>query len=377
VPGTVSNKTEAACRLRTAPTTTTGSPMIRRILASLAIAAGTFHSNVAAQEVRVPESFLTIQSAIDSSPAGATVLVGPGVYRETLVIEKALTLRSTHGASATVIDGGSRNTVVWVRGTGDEKVTIAGFRITNGSNTFDNPYSATTGTGGGVRVESVRATIADNIIAGNRSCFGAGIASQTATVAILRNRIHDNVQDPGCGGANGGGIWMNGGGSAASRIAENTITGHRVAGYGGGIAVTAVDGITIVGNHIARNAAYDYGGGLMLEGGVATVSKNIIADNQVETEQSMGGGMAIFVVDANQRVKVSENILRANKATTGSAAMLLTYYERALTFTLNAVAGSTSGPLISCSGTPAGLKYNILTNAAGPTLAAGCPGVTD
>jgi len=44
-------------------------------------------------------TFSTIQSAVNASPAGATVLVCPGAYPEQVVINKALTLRGVQSGT--------------------------------------------------------------------------------------------------------------------------------------------------------------------------------------------------------------------------------------------------------------------------------------
>jgi hypothetical protein len=55
--------------------------------------------------VRVPEDHPTVQAAIDAAPAGATISIGPGVWRESLSLPpRALTIVGRAGAGATVVD---------------------------------------------------------------------------------------------------------------------------------------------------------------------------------------------------------------------------------------------------------------------------------
>lgn len=54
--------------------------------------------------VRVPEDYLQVQAAIDATPEGSIILIGPGTYRERLIINKSLTLLGA-GAERTIIDG--------------------------------------------------------------------------------------------------------------------------------------------------------------------------------------------------------------------------------------------------------------------------------
>ena len=57
--------------------------------------------------LNVPDSFSTIQAAIDAAFfPGDVVLVAPGVYQENLTfLGKTITVRSSDGPAVTVIDG--------------------------------------------------------------------------------------------------------------------------------------------------------------------------------------------------------------------------------------------------------------------------------
>ncbi|MCB1089982.1 MAG: right-handed parallel beta-helix repeat-containing protein [Verrucomicrobiae bacterium] len=79
-------------------------------IGSLGVAANLFSA-----EISVPKDFPTLQSAIDSSKPGDTILVSPGTYRERIVLKPGITVRSqgsedsgTLGlkrAEETIIDG--------------------------------------------------------------------------------------------------------------------------------------------------------------------------------------------------------------------------------------------------------------------------------
>lgn len=341
--------------------------MIFRLSAAL-IAAGSFLSPASAQPTRldVPSNYPTIQSAIQAAPAGTTVVVAPGVYRENLLIDKALILQSSGGPNNTVIDGGALASVISVRGTGREAVTISGFKITNGASLFSNGG----GSGGGIYLDSVQATVVNNVIERNVSCLGTGIGTTAATVQIKANKIRSNVQDPGCFGANGGGIFLNGDGGAASVISENMISGHRIGGYGGGVAVNAVNNINISSNLITDNHAADYGGGLMVSGGTATISSNVFSGN---TATGAGGGMALFAAEPANKLRVRENLLQGNQAADGAAVMLLAYYDKGIVFSGNVATAFRSSPLVRCDAQPITLgKSNLLTNIGGAEVSGTC-----
>lgn len=58
----------------------------------------------AAQEVRVPQDYPTVQAAITAAKDGDTIVVAPGTYRESLVIEKALVVRG-EDAQSVILEG--------------------------------------------------------------------------------------------------------------------------------------------------------------------------------------------------------------------------------------------------------------------------------
>jgi parallel beta-helix repeat protein len=69
----------------------------------------------------------TIHEAIDAAISGETILVYPGTYNEDIRIGEALTVRSTDGAEATIIDGTGSYIVI----ISHSDVTFEGFTVTN------------------------------------------------------------------------------------------------------------------------------------------------------------------------------------------------------------------------------------------------------
>src|SRR5262245_13327095 len=220
------------------------------VVAAMCVASG----GALAANLRVPQQFPTIQAALNAASDGDTVIVAPGTYVENLFISRPVTLRSSGGAETTTIDGGGSQPVIVAIGTGAEAVTIAGFTITNGFNSFTSG-GGIIAAAGGIVARYVTITIRDNIIRNNVGCLGSGINTLLASVTIQHNQIVDNPQTPECDGADGGGMFVNGNGVGPSLVANNLIARHTIGGRGAGIAVHSGNDMTIRDNLIADNHA--------------------------------------------------------------------------------------------------------------------------
>ena len=222
----------------------------------------------------VPDDFPTIQEAVNVARNGNTVLVKPGVYVENLEIKKkTITLRSTDGPEATIIDGsGASMPAVKFANVSKSNSTIQGFTIRDGSGTD----------GGGIKCIKHKLTITDNVITENSvSETGGAIYIETSgdkTVTITNNHIFDNSAD-----IDGGGIY------AICKSGEST-------------------DIVIDGNCLEDNRAGDYGGGLYIEGLAATIQDNVVSGNA----SGHGGGITCWLLDSGT---ISDNEIVNNRAT--------------------------------------------------------------
>ncbi|NQU05381.1 MAG: hypothetical protein HQ568_04745 [Calditrichaeota bacterium] len=168
--------------------------MYKYILIILLILSGVVHSEI----INVPDDFEAIQTAIDESEDGDTVLVQPGVYEENLAINSSLTLGSltlTTGVQtyvdSTFIDGRQRGSVITISGNEDASVQISGFTIRNGE----------ARDGGGIYCNQASPIISDCIIEANHARFyGGGMSYHESDPTITRCIIRNN-EARSCGGA--------------------------------------------------------------------------------------------------------------------------------------------------------------------------------
>lgn len=86
-----------------------------------------------ADTINVPADQPSIQAGINAAVNGDTVLVAPGTYVEIIdFLGKAITVKSSHGAETTVIDGDEDYSVVSFYSLEGPDSVLEGFTITNG-----------------------------------------------------------------------------------------------------------------------------------------------------------------------------------------------------------------------------------------------------
>lgn len=239
-----------------------------------------------ASTLQVPSQYATIQSAVNASSNGDTVLVAPGTYMENVTLYGKRIVLASHFIlegdrsyiAATVINGSQpvhadTASVIRIVHGEDSTTVITGFTITGGSGTkWEDPLNP-----------------------GYIWRGGGGIIILNASPVIRYNIIRSNSVNntTGVSGAQGGGILC----------------------YGGYPE--------IVNNWIVRNSA-NYGGGIVIDYSGALVKNNIIYRNTGGTEWY--GGSAIWCIGEPTlpRSKIIENnTILSNVAATGTGGILI------------------------------------------------------
>jgi hypothetical protein len=178
------------------------------------------------QIIRIPDDYPKIQQGIDAANDGDTVLVSPGIYRESLWINENITVGSwyvttfdTSYISQTVIDG-------------KDSVWVVNFASVSGSH---------------ARADSTCRLIGFTVTKGHSSGISCGWTSPTLDHLV----VTDNYSE-----FHGGGIYIFNG----SPIIKNCrIYGNSTLGYGGGISIhddsnPRLENVIIKGNSAERGA---------------------------------------------------------------------------------------------------------------------------
>jgi predicted outer membrane repeat protein len=152
----------------------------------------------------------SLQSAIN---AGGTVYLKEGIYKQTVKIDKPVTLVGA-GPGKTFIDGDKKGSVFTIgKSNPDIDVKLSGMTIQGGAGKF----------GGGIN-NSGRLIVDDTTISGNTAEFGGGIYIEKDTIARATinnvNIVGNSVTYDGAGVYNCGGTLIINSGTITENTAE-------------------------------------------------------------------------------------------------------------------------------------------------------------
>lgn len=174
-------------------------------------------------------------------------MVYDGIYYENINFKgKSITVRSTHGAFSTIIDGSCNGSVVTFCNNENSFTKLKGFTIRNGL-----------------------------------ASLGGGIHCSDASPQITQCIIRNNTASEG-----GGGIYFYD--YSYPILSDCIITGNTASVHGGGIYSDYHPSPTITNCFISRNRVHKYGGGIYLSFSPATIMNCVISNN---TSSKWGGGV--------------------------------------------------------------------------------------
>jgi hypothetical protein len=207
-------------------------------------------------------------------PAGTYHLTIPGA-NETNDATGDLDVNKTAG-TMTITGAGARTTTIDASGLGDRALqlvvgtlTLSGVTVTGGSAPSGQQ-------GGGIANSGGTLTVSNSTIKGNTATSGAddggGIASPGGNVTTLQSdTITGNTA-----GEYGGGVDLD---SGKATIVNTTITGNTATSDGGGVDTDSSSAIQFTNDTIDANHSGGHGGGVWVTGSNLAFVNTIVADN--------------------------------------------------------------------------------------------------
>jgi hypothetical protein len=241
-----------------------------------------FTSILQARTIHVPGDSTTIQSGINGTFDGDTVMVAPGSYFEHVIdfLGKAIIVMSTDPEDSatvmsTVVDANSLGRVFHFHSGEDSTSVLAGLTITGGS----------TMEGGGIYCYGSSPTVANCMFSGNSAYLGGGMLIDWYSNPTVTNCIFsENLAN-----YDGGMSLRHSSGPISNNIIENNISGS----HGGGLYLATFPS-DISNNIIAGNISFN-GGGIVCDARCSpTISTNLIIGNSAEEGYGRGGGIYVY-----------------------------------------------------------------------------------
>jgi len=248
----------------------------------------------------------TIGAAVEKASAGDTIIIASGIYTESILLNKDLTLIG-FGSDGTILSGGGTAQVLYIPAGVSASVydvaVVNGYgNLSYGAGIFNagtltlthsliSNNNASGGNGGGIRNEG-KLVVDSSQVSGNSAGDAGGIGN-IGLLTINHSAIHDNQAFDGGGIQNRGGtVTVN-----ASAILHNSVHefGGGVDNYQGNFSLNN----SVVANNLACNQSCPFaiaripgsklpdsgypseGGGIWSDGGALTVTNSTISTNTV------------------------------------------------------------------------------------------------
>ena len=286
----------------------------------------------------VPDHHFLIQTAIDSSFAGDTIMVRPGKYYENIdfsgkdiVLGSQFLLDNNEELiNSTVIDGVQNGrSVVCFKSNESRDCALTGFTLKNGNtdygggiyirnssptlehlNIIDNTAEHT---GGGIYMTSDSNPIINSVVVENNVAdVGGGISARQSSFTLINARVNGNNV-----ATSGGGIQCT---LSKNIIINNTIISNNEVtnSQGGGLYLSSVESILLNNVSITANRAFQGGGVYSSLVNNFEMTNSVISGN---ISDSQGGG--VYSVYGND--KFSSTLIYRNNASTGGGIYSASY----------------------------------------------------
>ena len=271
-------------------------------------------------------TYTTINAAVTdfiNVPDGSTINVGPGIYTETVVLTRSMTIKGQGvGMGGTIVDGNGGGYVFDIDAI-NIAVTIKEMTIQGGSGIYNDGALTVTNSiiqhndalcddGGGI-VNFGNLTLQHVTIFSNTAATGAGIFNG-GLIAAENITITQNTTDDVCGNNSGGGIENSGTFALMNSIISNntahgdgggiendgivtltlsTVSANTAQGNGGGMDNLAAGTISVISSTVSQNTAVS-GGGFNNEGVLwlthSTVNANVVSGGNGGGVRNLAGG---------------------------------------------------------------------------------------
>ena len=226
--------------------------------------------------------FGSIQTAIDASSNGDTILVQPGTYVENInfngknIVVGSLYLMTQDSSciSQTVIDGNNNGSVVIFENNENSDAKLIGLTIKNGD---ADVYSSENTNGGGIRCINSNPHLSRLVLINNTAKRGGALYLQSSNLTLLNTTIINNEATD-----DGGGLHC----MTSNPIITNVIINNNTSSNGGGVYLANSD--PQLTNVIISSNDSNVGAGILCQDSSPNLTNVTISNNSAN--YSNGGG---------------------------------------------------------------------------------------
>lgn len=320
-------------------------------------------------------AYNSVQDGIYAADSGDEVWVKAGTYNECITLKNGVSLyggfagtetaRSERDweTNVTTLDGTNGDDSVVTAPYGTTTATVIdGFTITNGVGKLSDIYRY----GGGIYCNGASPTISNNKITGNTLAgdrnYGGGILCWSSSSIIRNNEITYNIATGSTVGS-GGGIAL---GYSSATVSGNIIEDND-AREGGGILCYSGCTATITGNAISNNTSITGAGGISCNISSLTITNNLISGNS----GTHGGAIGC---NSSPAPTIANNVITENSATYGTIFCVSSSPTITNNTLVDNTASNNGGGLYCYSNSSPEVSNNIIaSNSSGIYLSSGTP----